>query len=183
VHTGFGVGVFSGSMGEHFRPTFNFIYGFDLAFKKTILYLNATLAWSKVTNDYHTNQIWLIGQQAHFAILDMSLGYAIIDKSKLKLSPFIGLGITELTGKNNANSENTLRNVDYNFIFGLNADYKFRKKISLIPSSFIGVRESVETSIRARLYVTRVNYFDDLKGYSINLTIGISGFVNILRLN
>lgn len=183
LHAGFGAGFFTGSIGDHFGPTFNFMFGFDFAFKKSIFYINATLAGGKVKMDYLSDKSWYKGQHANVAIIDISYGYAIIDKSKIKLSPFVGLGITELSGENKDNKEDALRNVDYNFIFGLNADYKIRKRIKLIPNSFSGAGESVETSIRARLYITRVNYFDDLNGYSINLTIGLCGFGNLLRIN
>lgn len=183
LHAGFGAGFFTGSLGEHFGPTFNFIFGFDFAFKKSILYINATLASGKVNKNYLSDKSWYKSQNAKVAIIDLSYGYAIIDKSKIKLSPFVGLGITELSGENKNDKEDALRNVEYNFSFGLNADYKIRKRIKLIPNSFSATGESVETSIRARLYITRANFFDDLNGYSINLTIGLCGFGNLLRIN
>lgn len=176
LHAGLGSGIFTGTLGQHFGQTFNFIFGFDFAYKKSILYLNGTLAGGKVIKDYISAKSWYEGQNANVAIIDASYGYAVVDKSKIKLSPFIGLGITELSGINKDNKEDALRYVDYNFIFGLNADYKIRKRIKLLQ------KEAVETSIRARLYITKANYFDDLNGYSINLTIGLCGFGNLLRL-
>jgi hypothetical protein len=73
--------------------------------------------------------------------------------------------------------------VDYNIILGLNTDYKIRKRIKLVPSSSFGVKEYSETSVRARLYVSRANYSDDLNGYSINLTLGLCGFGNMLKMD
>lgn len=180
MHVGFGSGVFTGSLGEHFGQTFNFIYGFDFAYKKSILYLNATLSGGKVKKDYISTEKWNQGQQVNIAMINVSYGYTLIDKSKIKLSPFIGIGVTELLRRDKDNKDDVLKIVDYNFNFGLNVDYKIRKRIKLIPS--FGVKESMETSIRTRLYITRVNYFDDLNGYSINLAIGICGFGNILTL-
>ena len=181
LHAGFGSGIFTGSLGQHFGQTFNFIFGFDFTYKKSILYLNGTLAGDKVAKDYISDKNWYQGQHANVAIIDISYGYAVIDKSKIKLSPFVGLGITELSGINKDNKEDALRNVDYNVIFGLNADYKIRKRINMIPSVLTGYKENVQSSIRARLYITKVNYFDDLSGYSINLTIGLCGFGNMLK--
>ena len=40
MHAGLGTGVFTGSLSEHFSPTFNIIFGFDFAYKKSILFLN-----------------------------------------------------------------------------------------------------------------------------------------------
>ncbi len=182
LHAGLGSGTFTGTLGEHFGSTFNFIFGFDFAYKKSILYLNGTLAGSKVLKDYLSDKNWYQGQHVDVAIMDVSYGYAIVDKSKIKLTPFFGLGITELSGENKDDTEDALRNVDYNLIFGINTDYKINKRLNIVPVAYFGMKESVETSIRARLYITRTNYFDDLNGYSINLTIGLCGFGNMLRL-
>jgi len=51
-HAGLGSGGFTGSIGKHFNPTVNFIFGFDVAYKKSIFYLNATLGGGKVKKDY-----------------------------------------------------------------------------------------------------------------------------------
>ncbi len=182
LHAGFGSGFFTGSLGEYFAPTFNFIFGFDIAYKKTIFYLNATLAGDKVKKDYVSEKSWNDGQHANVAIIDVSCGYALMDNERFKISPFAGLGITEFTGENKDDKENGFRIVDYNIIFGINTDYKIRTRLKLVPNPFFGVKEKVETSIRARLYVTRANYYEDLQGYSINLTIGLCGFGNMINL-
>ena len=178
MHVGFGSGIFTGSLGSHFGPTFNFILGFDLAYKRSIFYLIGTLAGGKVKKDYLSENNWYAGQRVNVAIIDISYGYAVIDKPKITLSPFAGLGITELSGKNRDDEQNDLLNQDYNIIFGLNADYKFRKSVRLTP----GMKESFEGSVRARLYITRANYSDDLKGFSVNLTIGVCGFGNMMKM-
>ena len=180
LHAGLGGGYFTGSIGEYFNPSFNFIFGFDFAYKKSILYLNGTLAGCKVKKDYFSDKNWYEKQNVGLAIIDVSYGYAFLDNKKLKLSPFVGLGITELTGQNKDNKEAALRLVDYNVIFGLNADYKIRTTINIAPN--MGVKEKVETSIRTRLYITKADFAPDLNGYSINLTVGLCGFGNMIRV-
>ena len=179
LHAGFGSGFFTGSLGKHFTSPFNFQYGFDFAFKRSILFLNGTLAWGKAKSDF---QNWDKGQQVTTAILNFSFGYALIDNTKIKLSPFVGWGVIELAGENKEDKENGLRITDHNLIFGINADYKLFTRLKLIPNAYSGIKEKVETSIRARLYITRANYYEDLNGYSINLTFGICGFGNFIRL-
>lgn len=183
LHAGFGAGVFTGSVGEHFTPTFNFIFGFDFAYKNSIFYLNATLGGGKVKKDYISDKkSWYKGQRTSVAIADMSYGYALIDNTRTKLAPFAGLGITEIDRRNKDNPDNDISIVDYNLIFGLNVDYKLRTIFKLIPSPYFRVKEKVNSCIRTRLYVTRTNYYEDLKGYSINLTVGICGFGNMIRI-
>jgi len=183
MHVGLGTGFFTGTISEHFSPTFNFIFGFDFAYKKSIFYFNGTLAVGKVRQDYTSDKNWYKNQSANLAVIDVSYGYAFLDNRKLKLAPFAGFGITELSRKDKDNKDR-LRMVDYNVIFGINADYKLRTRINLLPNPFFGaaVKEKVEMSVRARLYVTRANLTSDLSGYSVNLTIGLCGFGNMIRV-
>lgn len=186
MHTGLGSGLYTGSLGEHFAPSFNFIFGFDIAYKKSILFLNATLAASKVKKDFVLVEQWNKGRPTTEAIVDVSYGYAFINKDKIKLSPFVGLGILEFTSgtKDEQNqkkeNKNGSRMVDYNMILGLNLDYKISTRLNLISN--IGIKEKVETSIRARFYIAKANFNNKLKGYSVNLTIGLCGFGNFIRL-
>lgn len=182
MHAGFGSGFYSGSLGEHFSPSFNFIYGFDFAYKKSILFVNATLAGNKVKKDYFADKSWSQGQRTNVAILDISYGYAFIDGPKIKISPFAGLGITEFTEKGNGNPDEMERMVDSNLIFGVNTDYKLKTRLKFVPDEMFGIKEKVETSIRTRLYITKASYFEDLTGYTMNLSVGLCGFGNLIRL-
>ena len=181
IHAGLGGGFFTGSLGEHFTPTFNFMYGFDLAYKRSILHFNGTLAGDNVRKDYISDKSWNDGQRTSIAMLDASYGYVLIENKKIKLSPFVGFGITEFSEAHKDEDER-LSMVDNHMVFGVNTDFKINTKIQLTPTPFLGVREKVVTSIRARLYVARPNYYEDLQGYSVNLTIGLCGFGNIIKL-
>lgn len=181
MHAGVGAGTFTGTVGDYFGRTFNFIFGFDLAYKNSIFFLNATLAGGKVTKDYLSDNTWYKNQTDNVAILDVSYGYAVIDNANFKLTPFAGLGVTEIS--RNTDRAEDVRLLDSNVLFGINADYKIRTRLNLVPSVFFyGLKEKVETSARLRLYLSRANYYSDLSGYSINLTIGICGFGRFIRL-
>jgi hypothetical protein len=183
LHAGIGAGIFTGSLGEHFSPTFNFIYGFDFAYENWVAFLNGTLAGDRITKDYIYDEAWLKRQHANVTIVDLSIGYTLKNSRKLKLSPFAGLGITELSTKNTTSANKSLTLTDYNFILGLNADHKLRTLFNLTTHAFRTRKEKSETSVRMRFYVTRANYFKDLNGFSINLTVGVCGFGNLIRLN
>ncbi len=181
-NVGLGTSLFTGSLGQHFGPAISLVFGFEIAYKKTILFLNGTIGGSKVKHDYKADKNWYAGQAASLSILDISLGYALIDNTKLKLSPFGGLGITKFKGKNRDNAQDGLVNTYNSYIAGLNADYKIRKKVSLIPGGYKGKREFATTSLRIRVYLTRADYSPGLNGNSINMAIGFSGFGNLIRL-
>lgn len=182
IHAGFGTGVFTGSLAEHFSPTFNFIFGFDFAYKKSIFFLNASIGFDKVKEDYIADINWNKGQRTNVAIADISYGYPLIDNKTIKLSPFVGLGFMEISEVKKNDEEKGLRMNNCNLILGLNTDFKLKTRLSFIPNPVLGVKEKLETAIRARLYVTKANYYNDLNGYSINFSLGFSGFGNMIRL-
>jgi hypothetical protein len=182
VHLGFGSGSFVGSIGKYFGSTFNFIYGFDFAYKKSILFLDATFAAGKVKQNLAANTNWNKVRKVNAAIIGASYGYICIDNSKIKLAPFAGLGVIEIRGKTNDNPQQELTITDFNFIFGLNTDFKIRKGVNLIPGILLRNREFIETSIKTKLYLTRANYFNNLNGLMINLSVGICGFGNAIKL-
>ena len=182
MHLGLGLGSFTGSIGKYFTQDIGLTYGFDFAYKKSILYFNGTLTRGKVIKSYMSDENWHETQKIDLALLNVSYGYAFIDNNKIKLAPFAGFGAVELSNRSISN----LRFVDGNVVFGINADYKLRTKIKLISSTpvaiFTSSKEKVETSIRARFFVSKVNYAPDLNGYSINLTVELCGFGNKIRL-
>jgi hypothetical protein len=126
-YAGLGTGIFIGSLGEYFGQTYSFIFGFDLSYKNSMLFLYGTLAGDKVKKDYFSEKKWITGQTAFVAIIDVSYGYTIFEDSKIKLSPIVGLGITEFSGSNRNEKENNPYLVNANFIFGINTDYKLWK--------------------------------------------------------
>lgn len=179
LHCGFGAGLFTGDLGTYFTPTINFIFGFDFAFKNWTTFLNGTLAGgSKVKKEFYSDYVWEKNQNVKFAIGDLSLGYALIDNKKFKISPFAGYGFTEFSLSNENKEDESVLLHHSSWIFGVNSDYKLRKRINLT-----GLGEYVETSIRSRLYVVPINHVGLFSGYSINLTVGINGFGNLIRIN
>jgi len=175
---GVGTGIFTNTISNHFTSTTNLLFGFDIAYKKTILYLNGSLNFNKVKNDYTENGLtWNQGLKTGVAVIDVSIGQAIIDNNKHKLSPFAGLGVLEFTPRSSKEVYDDYTIVDYNLMYGINYDFKFRRTInlSILPNSFAAYKDKTEHNIRLRLYATSGSY-ENMKGNSINLAIGYSFF-------
>jgi hypothetical protein len=180
LHVGLGVGNFSNTLSDYFSPTFNFLFGFDVALNNTILYLNGTLALNNVSSEFQDNgRTWPKDLKTNVAIIDVSLGQNIINNGKHRLTPFVGLGILEFTASQDKDQFEDYRLVDYGVIYGINYDFKFRKTIKLIPS-FGGIRENTNQSIRTRLYILS-SQFEKFKGTSINLTVSYSFFSRVIK--
>jgi len=182
MNLAFGSGVFTGSLAGHFGQTFNFSYGFDFAYKKSHFFINGTIAGDRVKSEYREEGTWHKDQKASVTLIDICYGQPLTDNARVKLVPFAGLGVIELTGDNKDNPDVGLRLVNYNLFAGICTDYKIRTRVNLSGSQFFQTSEITQTSIRARLYVARVHYFGNLQGISINLTIGICGLGNLIDL-
>jgi len=183
MHAGFGKGFNTGTLKDNFPSTFNFIYGFDLAYKDITLFLCATLGSSKANRSYNGEIIIPKDERAGVAIVDVSFGYPVVNNAKFKIMPFAGLGILEYSEKPEPDKTNYNSMVAPGFLFGLNTDYKISKTLYFIPRTFLQTREYTEFSVRARLYVAHANLSPDMKGFSINLTLGVNMSGNIISLS
>lgn len=179
---GLGTGFSTGSLGDHFSPIYSLVYGFEASYGLSMVFLNVTLAGSKIKQDYLTDSRWSKGSKVGVAIGDLSYGYTLINDDKYKITPFIGIGVIEHSIKDPANETKTINMTDFKMSAGLSFDYKIATRVNLIPEAMFGIREKTETSIRARLYVTRARYYGDMKGLSINFAIGICGFGNAIKI-
>jgi hypothetical protein len=155
MNAGFGAGLLTESIGEHFTPTFDFTYGFDFAIKNTVLNLNAVLAGNRVKLDYREDdRLWPKDLKTNVAIIDLSIGQTIFNNAKHKITPFAGFGIMEFSVAEKEGEEyQDQRIVNYGVIYGLYYDLKFKKSIRITPSPFGGrYREAVDQSIRVKLF-------------------------------
>jgi hypothetical protein len=183
TNLGLGRSTFTGSLGNHFDPAINFVTGMDLAHKRSVLFFNITAGNKKLNLDYMSNNIeWNQGRKGFFTLIDFCYGYTLVEKSKIKLTPFVGVGMSSLGRENKDDEENTLKLSDNNLVFGLNSDFKIRKSVKTYSEDYAESKSINETSIRARFYVSRVNYFNDLNGFLINFSISYSMFYNRIRL-
>ena len=118
------------AVNEHFGNSIGFNFGFDFFYKNSMLYIKTVLSGGDRT--YARRPHWEEGLDFTFALIDVSYGYAILDNSALKISPFAGLAITEFSENDYDNKESDLR-------------------MHTIPSVFLSKRESIgSSSIRSR---------------------------------
>lgn len=182
MHLGFGSGFSTGTLGEHLGSTFNFNFGFDFGYNDFTLFLTATLAGGRSKADYFGELEFLNNQRVNTAIGEAGLGYVILNTPRFRVTPYAGIGFLEYSKPTVRGSKIYESMINTSFIFGLNSDFKFRKTLSLIPSPMFQAKEYVEYVIRARLYVAQANFSPDMKGYSINLTLGFGGTGNFARI-
>jgi hypothetical protein len=176
LHGGFGTSTFSGGLEEYFNPSFNIGFGFEVGYNRHLLFINGILGFTRIKQDYMGEGKWLEGNRANLAVIDLSYGYSVYENSTLKITPFAGLGITEFTTEHENEVQEDYRFVDYNLAYGLQTDFKIRRKLNLIPNPALNVKEYVESSIKVRLFMTQAKFNEDISGNTINLGIEYSVF-------
>ena len=184
----YGIGVnvslsrntYTGSLNSKLTPGFGFLIGFDFAVKRSVLFLNFTLSSTNIDYDYSGMTNWFNNDNPLLTVIDISYGYSVINNKSLRLTPFAGLGITELS-ESKQESGNPFSITDYNILFGINADLKFFKFLSLKGNPLLGSKNYGEISGRIRLFGRKTYYYSDLRGYSVNLGIGVSGFTEFVK--
>lgn len=185
VHGGLGSSVFSGSLADYFDPTFNVNFGFDIAYKRLILTLDGALSTSHVRTAFEEGQTWAKGDRANYSIATAALGYTLLSTHCIKITPMAGCAFSEfaLQSKKKGSETKKYRINSLNWMAGLSTDLIINHRVNMVPNIFMNVRENVETSICARVYVAQTDYTTDINGYTINFAVGLSGFGNMIKLH
>jgi len=191
IHIGFATGLFPGSLGNTFNPAYGATFGFDFSYKNLVLFINGSFYGTSVKPNYNEGLSWYDGKSAAYTTGDLSLGYTVYDGAKFKLRPYLGYNFTEFSSKNELDKDNPLMFTNNNVVLGLSADYKLKKKYHINANGYINIpystgyffnySEYVETSLKAKLSLTHVEFSSDLKGYIINLSVSISGFGRFIK--
>ena len=179
-YLGLGTNSFTGSLGTHFSSTFNCNFGYDIAYQKHTFHIGVAFGGGTVRKDYTSKYNWQKGQGVVTATAIFSYGYAFVDNNKLKITPFVGIGVTEFSRWSQSGILDRL--MSENVVLGVNADHKLRTWIKITPDPLWGLRQKGEISIRARLFIARTDFAPNLNGYSINLSLSFGGFGNFIRL-
>lgn len=180
LHLDFGKGFFTESLSHHFHNNNNLFYGFDFSYAKVFLQLDGGLSVARVKKDYQGKQSFSSGTKYNYTTFGAGFGYEVINTPKIKVIPFAGFCVTELYCDSTPLTPE-FKTVSVNYNCGIRCDYKISKKVKLLARPH--TKEYVELNLRFRIFISKSEYYSDLKGHCINLSIG-SGFLgNLVRFN
>ncbi len=184
IHAGLAGVTFLGGLNEQFRPGLGFSFGFDMAFRRFMLNVGGTIYRPAARRDLDFGPQTAADERLNFALIELTAGYILIDRPRWRLTPSAGLGISEFSPPAGNDNEAASAVVDFNLMCGFTLDYKLSRSLRLIPSPFAlagGVKEKSEFSVRFRAFLAPARFEDGLRGTSVNLSLGISGFGRLLR--
>lgn len=175
IYGGMDYGVYGDAYKDIFNSTLALAMGFEFSYKKLFLALNMSLTNSTLNKDLQDNTFLIPeGDKSTISLLNVSLGYPLYETNKFRILPFAGYGITALgevveEGDKDEITQGTT-------FFGLNFDFKNRKRVNFTPSIF-NIREEGNTYIRARIFISNSNFNPTLKGYGVHIGIayGLEG--------
>lgn len=88
-----GYGILTGELSQMYNNLGILGFGLDVEYKKFTLFLRANAGFAKTLQDRENNGVyWEKGSESSFFIPDASIGYAVLENDKLKLSPYVGIG-------------------------------------------------------------------------------------------
>jgi len=181
-HAGFGTGLLTGSMGNHFALPFFMDFGFDFWWKKISLMPSFALSANKTRETYAGETTWQQGDRVTIALVDFSLGYEALTYPKWRLTPYMGLGINEFSEPTTDANISPQRIVSYRYSAGVCLDYRIVKMLNLQPHPILSYREFSELGIRTRFSISRADFYTDLNGFTYSISVGISGLWRGLRV-
>jgi len=126
-----GYGMFSGELADWFSNTGAFGMGIDGEYDKLTLSLRIA-GWIGTTGKDISNEqgmLWKKGEAALTFIGEAALGYTVLETDRIKLSPFGGIGVTEISApeddlNTNPDLEHLIVGPDVTYSLGATLDYK-----------------------------------------------------------
>lgn len=181
---GIGSNIYVGDFSSRFRPKANVSLGFEMALGRSELLLGATLGGCKVKTDsfFVNKERWSRNDHLEFCQLNVAYGIRIVDRKTWQLMPFVGYGLTEISTIAGQNDEIKHRERTNGFLGGLCVDYRLRTSLNIVPN-YLRAKECTGVFLRAKVYVAQADFSEELRGMTVNFSLGIRVFDQFVKLN
>ena len=93
-----GFGMFTGELLGMYNNQGVFGISFDVEYQKFTLYLRNYIGFNKTKQDREAEGVlWQKGSESQTFLPEASIGYAVLENDKIKLSPFAGIGAASIS--------------------------------------------------------------------------------------
>jgi hypothetical protein len=159
----------------------NVVAGFSIGYERLMLNLNTSFGFGGVvTKTIAPDRMWQKGRDVKLNISDVSLGYKLVDSRAVLLMPFAGVARTTFTSKDKSGSR-PLKNISYSLVAGVTADFKVRRVLYPVGHLLLNGRQFTETALHIKAYCSPTEFTPEVKGYTINFSIGLSSYCRLLK--
>lgn len=170
AHAGVCGDLFTGSLGEHFTPIAGITLGLDFAYGRSVLTFNGNVDYLHFRKPYYTHQTWTSGNKYELFQGDIDYGFIVYDGFSWKCMPFAGVGMSEISNVNSNDGEDKLKMSTVVWKAGICLDYKLLNNLSYVS------RDLQTFSLQGKIYVSYANYYDDMNGLTLNLSLSANIF-------
>lgn len=173
-----GYGLLTGELSEEFQNSIPMGIAFDVEYNDFTLYLRNYIGFSFTKKERPYNGgVWEEDSQVRVYLPEASLGYAVIDNSRIKLSPFAGIASTSISPTEvDIDREPDVEEAGLDFtttyMAGLNLDFKLKWDTGLLTPD-----ESQHSYwfIRVRYGYSAPQFGAGNSGNMHYLTVGLGG--------
>lgn len=166
LHVGYGNEFLFGDATSYFNPKHGVRAGFDFFYKRAYFYFDGLMGPAgKTPQDFYNNgYLWEKGRKQSAGIIELGLGFSLIDGDWLRLTPFAGFGvgfydINEKKGEDLTAAESEVSG--FRLQAGLLSDIKFWRHCDIF-------NQYGEESVRLMAYAARTNLRIPGPTWSIN---------------
>lgn len=175
--------MFTAELGNSFADPFAFGVGLDLEYKELSLFTRITALGGETTEEISNRQgmVWEKGKPANTFHGELSLGYALLDNEKFKISPFVGVGVSEINApeddlKENPDLEHLALGSDVAYSFGANMDFKLGWKTGEIVEN-----DKTYWYLRIRYGYVMPQFSGSIQGNMHIINIGLGGVIHGIK--
>ena len=172
VYIGLNTATFTSSLHQDFSPALGFNFGFEVSYRKCCGFINAGVSFGKTSRDFYVNELIPKGKPYSYGLTEFSLGYLVLENEPWKLCPFVGYSISEINVHNIDAEIGNSSFSKFGAVAGISIDYKVYGSLFYLSKS--RHQDYLEFNVKARLYGSYLNFDENIKGCSINLTIAFS---------
>lgn len=175
-----GYSFYTGTLHENYSNNIPIGVAFDICYKKFELYLRDYIGFNKTKKDFNYSLgVFEKGSRTMVFLPEASLGYAVLDNNRFKISPFVGIGAMDISPTSKATEDTPeLKEISLEFtttyMLGFNFDVKFgaKKVPTFSPKTNYGFLR-----VRYAYNIPRFNKkYDGMTGNMHYITIGFGGF-------
>jgi hypothetical protein len=182
-----GYGLCTNQLHDKFQSNVPFGVDFDIAYKNWTLYLRDYIGiGSTYQNISYNGAVWPKGAKANTIVPEASLGYTILTKKHVQISPFAGIGALDFSPTESQKDESYYTQVGsisaFTYTVGLNLDIPLGKSSNAMP--IISYSENGKWFLRLRYAYVLPQFGLKYSGFEGNMhyfTIGIGAIAHKVK--
>ncbi len=180
MSVGLGSGMLTGSLGKHFQTPFITSLSMQLAYDKIYLLGGGEIGYKGKEEDYVPAYFFSDRNNIDLEIGYVCAGYNYNLDSSITLLPLAGASFYHFSSFDGNGGKASVNGIAP--LIGVIFDYNIYTKYNVTPATFFSEKDRVvQYKIRFQLLATKATMNEDIKGYTINLTVSLNFSMGAIR--